>query len=526
MTTVWELSPLYRHAVSVVHGDKLVSQHGNRLLVRNVDTMQVLRAWTLPVSLQTKHAPLRDQRQATTTPATAKSDPFGKVSSPQEPCLTHLCVSEGQTARVLAFSASDRRAWIFDFRQDECIAQLDIGAEGAAHVAWSANGGAVLAWSNSHLRMSVYDLARPSPAAHIINPKSAYPAGFSFNVHGSMLAVIERHNSRDHIGIYDCLQWSLIKHFPLSSPSVDASDVHWSPCGRFLAVNEVVTDYIVHIYTPDGRHLSTFEPYASLGRPLATSESVIEQTRRDRSTQGWVGLGVRVAKWQTTGEWLALGGYDGKVRILSRQGWLPVAELSCPARIVSSTIVWQEPSEWTERTRGKGIVPFDAVALPHSLVATRPDVTKPNPKLGISQLAWSPSGCWLAALNQTYPTVVWIFSLLSSQTHQFRPHLHSVLVHTSPVCSFVWQPASSAVGQEEEEDDVQESLAVASGERGFTVWREPNPDDEVERDGLAECVGVPSQAEFGPTSLQFSKTGKALLLADKQTFTVAYPVTE
>ncbi|KAK4049585.1 hypothetical protein OIV83_004083 [Microbotryomycetes sp. JL201] len=515
--------------------------------------MQVLRAWTLPTNA--KHAPLKDLRQAaiTNTPfnidnkSTGNVKPFAQNAHQQEPCLTHLAVSDGPTSRVLAFAASDRRAYIFDFHEDQAVAQLDIGAEGASHVVWSRNGQAVLAWSNSHLRLSVYDLARPSPTVHIANPKSTYPAGkmqrtkpeharqlltlastgVSFNADGSLMAVLERHNSRDSVGIYDCAQWSLLKHFLLPSPTVDASDVHWSPCGRFLAINEAVTDYVAHIYTPDGRHLSTFEPYASLGRAPATAESMMEVARRDRSTQGWVGLGTRVLKWQTTGEWLALGGYDGKIRILSRQGWLPVAELNCPTRIMSQTVVWREPAEWTERTRGKGIIPFDAVTVPYSLIATRPDVTKPNPKLGISQLAWSPSGCWLAALNQTYPSIVWIFSLLSSQNHQFRPHLHSALVHNCSISSFVWQPMASngsGEGFEEEEDDVQETLTIASGERGFTVWREPNPDDEVERVGMAECVGVPSQTEFGPTNLQFSRTGKALLLADKQTFAVAYPV--
>ena len=30
----------------------------------------------------------------------------------------------------------------------------------------------------------------------------------------------------------------------------------------------------------------------------------------------WVGLGVRSVRWHPTGDWLAVGGWDGKVRVL------------------------------------------------------------------------------------------------------------------------------------------------------------------------------------------------------------------
>ena len=81
----------------------------------------------------------------------------------------------------------------------------------------------------------------------------------------------------------------------------------------------------------------------------------MEQAREERSTEGWVGLGIRTVKWHPTGDWLAVGGWDGKVsfcdaspkhrpglmastpqiRVLTRLAWAPVAELFHVVKVVA-----------------------------------------------------------------------------------------------------------------------------------------------------------------------------------------------
>lgn len=92
------------------------------------------------------------------------------------------------------------------------------------------------------------------------------------------------------------------------------------------------TKYLLHLFTPDGRFLATFAPYARLAHiptlpaqlksRVNTFPNVSEQpdkgkqeeTRREeRSTEGWVGLGIRIVRWHPTGDWIAVGGWDGKV---------------------------------------------------------------------------------------------------------------------------------------------------------------------------------------------------------------------
>lgn len=139
-----------------------------------------------------------------------------------------------------------------------------------------------------------------------------------------------------------------IQHFPLPSTTSDIADLAWSPCGRYIAVWETLTEvsfkhscrvrypdpesqYLLHIYTPDGRLLTTFSPYASLahvpnpsgpsrGTPASSdlptlAEGDKERSRQERSTEGWVGLGIRTVRWHPSGDWIAVGGWDGKVRL-------------------------------------------------------------------------------------------------------------------------------------------------------------------------------------------------------------------
>lgn len=86
------------------------------------------------------------------------------------------------------------------------------------------------------------------------------------------------------------------------------------------------SQYILHIYTPDGRLLKTFTPYSSLSRPTnpaqprggptPLADSTLperERVREERSTESWVGLGIRKVQWHPTGDWIAVGGWDGKV---------------------------------------------------------------------------------------------------------------------------------------------------------------------------------------------------------------------
>ncbi|GAA5914373.1 hypothetical protein JCM5296_004385 [Sporobolomyces johnsonii] len=577
----WDLSPLYRHSSSVLlpSSDAIVSTHNDRIVLRDAHSLQIIRTWSLHLG-----PPHPSRPPAPTTPTPPQPEPS---------LFTAFSVSPTHPHYILAYGAKVSTAWAIHPDHDDPIAKLQVGPEGAVAMAWSATGDVVMAWSAHHLRLSLFRLSDPSVALHIQSPKHSHPDGYAFRpTDGRYLAVLERHASRDCIGVYDTASWSLIRHITLPDPTSDLASLSWSPCGRYIATWSSVTDYYLHIYTPDGRHLSTFSPYASLSPPASlpasskpasrarpsqsapaaspgapAAQSDKNRSREERSTAAWVGLGIRSVEWHPSGEWLAIGGWDGRIRILTKHGWSAIAELTCPTKITSHASVWREPADWIEKTLGKGIVSFIPLPLPFSPTPVQPDLARPNPKMGIARMTWSRDGRWLAVWNQSHPTSIWIHAFLSPSSSSsppssssfsadrvlgarddrsaapvrldlhLRPRLHTLLVLSSPVKHFEWQPAPPpAVGARGEE-----TLAVVSGTKGFVLWRAPGPHahgagegerggkgeekDEETREGIAEGVGVPSRAAFAPTSLAFTPRGDALLLSERGgTFCVAYPV--
>ncbi|KPV74090.1 uncharacterized protein RHOBADRAFT_54651 [Rhodotorula graminis WP1] len=514
----WELSPLQRHASSLVLPDsrRLASVHKDRVVLRDLETLRVLRTWTLQ---------LPATRPATHNDSTSSSS-------------LNLAVSPSAPFLLLVSAPRHRVAFVFHPDQDGVHARLDIGHEGAVAVEWARLGPdgeqVVLCWSTHHLRLSLFRLSDPGNALQILNPKHSHPHGYTFRPDGAFLAVLERHNSRDVIGVYSTSAWALMR-------------------------------YTLHIITPDGRLLSTFSPYATLAPPAPTSSSssraplrkpsapaappapelsAHDRARQERSTAPFVGLGIRNVKWAPDGEWIAVGGWDGKVRILSRHGWAAIAELGLPTRVLDPVRVWREPVGWTEKTRGNGIVSFEPDSLPQSLTPLAANSAAAVPRMGVAKLEWSPSGRWIAVWDAAHPQLVAIYAFPLSSTlapsASTRPRLHTLLAHaaspsstttssTSGVRALAWQPP--VVRDDEDED---ETLVVLAGEKkGFTLWR--STADGV---GVAECVGIPARADipFPVSALSFAADGRSLLLsappaptsaggsAGEGTFCIAYPV--
>ena len=50
-------------------------------------------------------------------------------------------------------------------------------------------------------------------------------------------------------------------------------------------------------------------------------------------------MGVRTVVWAPGGRWIALGGWDGQVRILESEGWRCIVAIRCATRIDDKKIV-------------------------------------------------------------------------------------------------------------------------------------------------------------------------------------------
>ncbi|GAA5941352.1 uncharacterized protein JCM15063_006072 [Sporobolomyces koalae] len=462
MATSYDLSPLYRHSTSHFVAScpgTILSTHGSKLILRSQSTLQVIRTWTL-----------------STTSASTFNVVIGR----------HY---------VLAHNPNLALAWVMNPNEDDPVAKLEIGQEGSCGMTWDPAGRTVLSWTDNRVRpYSAMILLDPTLTGH----------SFQSGDDARYLALLERHSSRDCIAIYDTLSdYTLIRNIVIQDPTSDLVGLKWSPCGRYLAAWSSITHYYLHVYSLDGRLLSTFSPYSTADSDDA-SRPRREPARVDRSVSSWVGLGIKSVEWTRDGLFLAVGGYDGKIRILSKvASWNVVAELSCPAiRISNPTTVWREPgTDWVKNTLGKGIISFDQVDTPlvvSNEQAVPVDATKPFPKIGWSKLRWSKKSNWLVGYNQSYPNHLYIFTFLdASNVHLNRPRLETVIILNNPPKQFEFEP-------------VHESLVILSGSKSLVVWTPPLDSGATKESGnvgLVEGIGIPlseSQGEFEPNQIEFA----------------------
>ena len=64
----------------------------------------------------------------------------------------------------------------------------------------------------------------------------------------------------------------------------------------------------------------------------------------------------------------------------------------------------------------------------------KPDLDRPNPRLGISSIEFSSSGRYVSTINDTMPNLLFIFD--------FKPifHLAYVLIQIQPIRYIKWEP--------------------------------------------------------------------------------------
>ena len=144
--------------------------------------------------------------------------------------------------------------------------------------------------------MTVWNLIT-SKHVEIAHPKFS-TKGFGFRPFTSHFAVLTRSATHDVVSIHQHTSYKVASSFTL--PTLDAQDLKWSPCGRWLAVwDSAAVGYRVLVYTADGHLYRTHE------KPCE-------------------GLGVKTVDWSPSGDFLTIGSYDGKMCFLSNYTFSPV----------------------------------------------------------------------------------------------------------------------------------------------------------------------------------------------------------
>uniref|UniRef100_A0A663LW41 WD repeat containing, antisense to TP73 n=1 Tax=Athene cunicularia TaxID=194338 RepID=A0A663LW41_ATHCN len=379
-------------------------------------------------------------------------------------CLDQIQYIEWSSDSLFILCAMYKRGvvQVWSLEQPDWHCKIDEGSAGLVASCWSPDGRHILNTTEFHLRITVWSLCTKS-VSYIKYPK-ACQQGIAFTKDGRYMAVAERRDCKDFVSIFVCSDWQLLRV-------------------RVFRMNLFIFQYKILLYSLDGRLLSTYRAYE------------------------W-SLGIKAIAWSPSSQFLAIGSYDEKVRILNHVTWKKITEFEHPATVASSkTIVYKEveksPSVETERlsfppTRALASSLFstqskyDVSQVPVSLQHIKPVADRANPKMGIGMLAFSPDNCFLATKNDNIPNAVWIWDVQKLK-------LFVVLEQLCAVQSFQWDPR-------------QPRLAVCTGNSKVYLW------------SPAGCVSVqvPMEGDFQIVSLSWHCSGDSVALLSKDNFCVCY----
>ncbi|XP_022453964.1 WD repeat-containing protein WRAP73 isoform X2 [Delphinapterus leucas] len=420
---------------------------------------------------------------------------------------------------------------VWSLEQPEWHCKIDEGSAGLVASCWSPDGRHILNTTEFHLRITVWSLCTKS-VSYIKYPK-ACQQGITFTRDGRYLALAERRDCKDYVSILVCSDWQLLRHF--DTDTQDLAGIEWAPNGCVLAAWDSCLEYKILLYSLDGRLLSTFCAYE------------------------W-SLGIKSVAWSPSSQFLAVGSYDGKVRILNHVTWKMITEFGHPATINNPKIVvykeaekspplvlgrlafpppraaagplssteseWRQRSHWDGhqalqcrlarrssgntasqgRAQGQALcaaakfppspVFHEVASVPVSLQTLKPAADRANPRIGIGALAFSPDNCFLATRSDSVPTAVWIWDIQ-------KLRLLAVLEQLSAVRCFQWDPR-------------QARLAICTGGGKVYLW------------SPAGCVSVqvPGEGDFQVLSVCWHPSGDSLALLSKDHFCLCFLETE
>jgi WD40 repeat protein len=172
---------------------------------------------------------------------------------------------------------------------------------------WSPDSRRILTVSDFNVKMTIWSLIDRS-TCYINYPKYADKA-LSFTSNGYFMALAERKDAKDHIGIYYIGDWTPVSHFPVETN--DLQDLCWSKDNTALIVWDSCLECKFYIYSPTGNLITTHNPYD-------------------------LNLGIKCLNMSPNGHYLSVGFYDQAVRIYNHISWKMIIDLQHPQTISSS----------------------------------------------------------------------------------------------------------------------------------------------------------------------------------------------
>jgi hypothetical protein len=421
---------------------------------------------------------------------------------------------------------------VFSIADKTWTCRINEGMAGIISTRWCPDSVHILIESDFGIQISIWSLAE-SMSYVFPHPKvSSCGTLVTFSECGLYMAIGHRIELQDYIGLYSTKPWSELAKFKCRTS--DLAQLSFAPSSCNIVATDSTLYYRLTVYSPSGEVISHFEPYqnalglrsfcfqkCSSSWVSNTDSGFLENTSSSANSS----LGPSVQGL------LAIGSYDGKVRVLSSRTWelafvlpcLHTKELCSDPSVTAAVKTTVEveaggryigASSFETELWGSSVTDADMSILNHSATLNSTSTTSNSyiyknlknlpklppgdvraanttPKLGVCSMSWAPSLPFLAIREESMPRCLWIWNGLDAK-------LIALIVQLQPISCARWRPGCH-----------RPVLAYCTGTERVYLWSEAGP----------SWIDIPISG-LGVTGISWMEDGKRLLLSGKSSFCI------
>ena len=368
---------------------------------------------------------------------------------------------------------------IFRVLHSDWKAKITEGPSGLVDIDFCPDSKHLISFADFNVKLTIWSLV-DKRTRYIKFPKSKECVKFSKN--GKFLAVVERRDGRDYVTLFTCEDWNVYHHFEVDflNTAKGCGGVCWSPTSTEICLYSDHLEYECHVYSiPSGQRLMVY--------------------KADKSS---FGIGIRKVVWSPCGKVLGVGGGDSKLRLFNSLNWSLIAELQISHQFTKQdkTHIYEEKEisiqdvdidikiakEWTSKRIDTQYVSIDK--RPVQLAQTKSSKSVVE-LYGIKDIKFSPNGLYMAIINDSMSTSVYIFDVINLR-------VDTVLAHRYPVIKCEWGPGKD-----------KSQLMILTQDDGILHAYTPH--------GVA-CLGLPTiNKDYEAHEIVWNPKGKAIALVGK-----------
>ena len=353
------------------------------------------------------------------------------------------------------------RCEIRNIENPKWYCSIDEGVKGMKYSLFSPDSLHIISICEHNIKLSIRSLVDKS--LYYINFPKFAKKGLSFSTKGNFMALAERNEAKDYIGVYFVNKWICIKKF--LTQTEDLQDVKWAYDSSALLVPDSPTLCVLYVYSPIGDLISKIELYQFK-------------------------MGIKSLDISPNGHYICLGLYDQTLRIFNNISYTCVTIFEHDKEILNDIKVNYYKEELINNEGDSKYVqinpPIDLIKENILKNKNNNYVNDKTPRIGISKMAFSFDNYFLATKNDKMPNILFIWDIN-------QMNLQFVLIQLNEVIHFEWAKNKNI-------------LFISTNNNKLYYFT------------LYSCKILKLAKDFNNKSLLFSSDGKKMMIKDTNNF--------